>query len=51
MPKQLVAVWKERKKKGGMKLKWKWRKVKKINYLEQTSEQIIDENNQGSKVR
>lgn len=36
MPKQLIAVWKERKKKGGMKLRWKRRKVKKITYLEKT---------------
>jgi len=32
--KQMIAVWKPRKKKGGMKLRWKVREVKPATWLE-----------------
>ena len=34
MSKELIAVWKERKKKGGLKLKWKRKKVEPLLFTE-----------------
>jgi hypothetical protein len=34
--KQMIAVWKP-KKKGGMKMKWKKKKVKPMNHLKEHS--------------
>jgi len=31
--KQMIAVWKPRKKKGGMKLRWKVREVEPVTWL------------------
>lgn len=30
---QMIAVWKPRKKKGGMKLRWKFADVKPVSWL------------------